>query len=81
MEGTVDLADHCNLAFSFHTLKLNGKTYPIQSRLISIVNSKGIAGQDDLGQRVSESANITAYGIETALNEGSEVHLSVWEKG
>src|SRR5580658_666012 len=75
IEGTVDLADHCTLAFSFHTLKLNGKTYPIQSRLISIENSKGIAGQDDLGQRVGVTANITAYGITTALNEGSEVQL------
>jgi len=81
MEGTVDLADHCTLAFSFHTLKLNGKTYPIQSRLISIENSKGISGQDDLGQRVGVTANITAYGITTALNEGSEIQLSVWKKG
>ena len=82
MEGTVDRAERCNLAFSFHRLKLiNGKTYAVQSRLISIVNSKGIAGQDDLGQRVGENAGITAYGITTALNEGSEVYLSVWEKG
>jgi hypothetical protein len=80
IEGTVDLADHCTLAFSFHTLKLNGKSYPIQSRLISIENSKGIAGQDDLGQRVGVTANITAYGITTALNEGSEIQLSIWEK-
>lgn len=81
MEGTVDRADQCTLVFSFHTLKLNGKTYLVQSRIISIVNSKGIAGQDDLGQRVGESADITAYGITTALNEGSEIHLSVWERG
>jgi hypothetical protein len=80
MEGTVDRAERCNLAFSFHTLKLNGKTYPIQSRLISIENSKGIAGQDDLGQRVGVTADITAYGITTALNEGSEVQLSVWAR-
>ncbi len=45
IEGTIDRAERCNLAFSFHTLTLNGKTYPIQSRLISIENSKGIAGQ------------------------------------
>lgn len=81
IEGTVDRAQGSSLSFSFHVLKLgNGKTYPIQSRLISIVNSKGIAGQDDLGQRVDENVNITAYGIATALNEGSEVHLSVWKQ-
>lgn len=80
IEGTVDRADHCTMAFSFHTLKLNGKSYPIQSRLISVVNSKGIAGQDDLGQRVDEGAAMTAYGIATALNEGAEIHLSVWKK-
>jgi hypothetical protein len=80
LEGTVDKAERCNLAFSFHTLKLNGKTYPVQSRLISVVNSKGIAGQDDLGQRVGVAADMTAYGITTALNEGSEVQLSVWTR-
>ena len=80
IEGTVDRAERCTLAFSFHTLKLNGITYPIQSRLISIVNSKGIAGQDDLGQRVGVTADMTAYGITTALNEGSEVQFSVWKK-
>jgi hypothetical protein len=81
LEGTVDRAEGPTLAFSFQRLRLfNGKTYAVQSRLISIVNSKGIAGQDDLGQRVGENAGITAYGITTALNEGSEIHLSVWEK-
>ncbi len=81
LEGTVDKAERATLVFSFHRLKLfNGKTYAVQSRLISIVNSKGIAGQDDLGQRVGENAGITAYGITTALNEGSEVFLSVWKQ-
>jgi hypothetical protein len=82
MEGTVDRADQCTLAFSFHTLELDGKTYPIQSRIISIVNSKGVEGQDDLGQRIRMgSADITAYGITTALHEGAELHLSVWKRG
>ena len=81
IEGTVDKAERSNLAFTFHRLKLfNGKTYAVQSRLIAIVNSKGIAGQDDLGQRVGENAGITAYGITTALNEGSEIYLSVWKQ-
>ena len=80
MEGTVDRAERGTLAFSFHKLTLNGKTYSVQSRLISVVNSKGIAGQDDLGQRVGVAADMTAYGITTALNEGSEVQFSVWEK-
>lgn len=80
LEGTVDRAERGTLSFSFHKLKINGKTHLVQSRIISIVNSKGVAGQDDLGQRVGENADITAYGITTALNEGSEIHLSVWEK-
>jgi hypothetical protein len=80
IEGTVDLAYKCTLTFTFHTLKLNGKAYPIQSRLIAIENSKGIAGQDDLGQRVGVTVSITAYGLTTALNEGSEVQLSIWQK-
>lgn len=81
LEGTVVKAERSNLAFSFHRLKLyNGKSYAVQSRLIAVVNSKGVAGQDDLGQRVGENAGITAYGISTALNEGSEIYLSVWKQ-
>jgi len=81
MEGTVDRAEKDVVAFSFHTLKLNGNSYPIQSQVISVVNSKGIAGQDDLGQRVRvEGDNVIAYGITTALNDGSEIRLSVWKK-
>ncbi len=81
LEGTVDRAERATLSFTFHQLRLyNGKTYAVQSRLISVVNSKGVAGQDDLGQRVGENAGIVAYGITTALNEGSEVFLSVWAK-
>jgi hypothetical protein len=81
LEGTIDRADHDVLAFSFHTLSVNGKTYPIQSRVVSLMNSKNIAGQDDLGQRIRiEGPLMIAYGVTTTLDEGAEIHLSIWEK-
>ena len=52
VEGTVDRADHDILSFSFHTISIGDKRYPIQSRLVSITSSRGNEGQDDLGQRI-----------------------------
>ena len=81
MEGTIDRAEHCVLTFSFHTLSLDGTVYPVRSRIVAIMNSKGIEGQDDLGQRIRlEENDMVAYGITTALDEGAEVRLSVWKK-
>ena len=81
MEGTIDRAEHSVLTFSFHTLNVDGTVYPVQTRLLAVMNSKGIEGQDDLGQRIRlEENNMVAYGIMTALNEGAEVRLSVWKK-
>jgi hypothetical protein len=82
LEGTVVDAEYDTLHFAFHTLKLmNGKTDPIQCRVVCIVNSKGIAGQDDLGQRIRCDGNgVIGYGIHTAVNEGAEIDLTVWKK-
>lgn len=82
LEGTVVHASYDTLVFSFHTLKLmNGKSYPIQSKVISLVNSKGIEGQDDLGHRVRyDGGEVIGYGIHTAVSEGSEIVLSIWKK-
>jgi hypothetical protein len=81
VEGGIERADRAILSFSFQTLRLGGKTFPIQSRLVSITSSKGNEGQDDLGQRVRiEGVGIIAYGVTTALDEGAEVRLSVWKK-
>ncbi|MBC9031976.1 hypothetical protein IAG41_06195 [Sphingomonas sp. JC676] len=81
VEGTVDRADHAILSFSFHTVRTGGKTYSIQSKLVSITSSKGNEGRDDLDQRVRiEGAGIIAFGTKTALNEGAEVRVSAWKK-
>lgn len=82
LEGTVVHAEYDTLDFSFHTLRfLNGKTCSIQCRVVSLVNSKGIAGQDDLGQRVRyDGSGVIGYGIHTAVNEGAEIDLTVWKK-
>lgn len=82
VEGTVDLAEKNAIAFSFHTLIPYGqaKAYRIHSRTLAYVNSKGVAGQDELGQRIRiEGNNIVAYGTTTALNDGAEVRLSIWK--
>lgn len=79
--GTIDRADHDILGFSFHTLTLRGKSYPIQSKLLSITSSKGNEGRDDLNQRIRmEGAGLIAYGTTTALDEGAEVRVSAWKK-
>jgi hypothetical protein len=81
VQGKVDRADHAILAFSFDTLRLDGKTYDVQSRIVSITSSAGNEGQDDKGQRVRiEGVGIIAYGTATALDEGAEVRLTVWKK-
>lgn len=81
VEGTVDRADHDILSFSFHTIRIGDKSYPIQSKLVSITSSRGNEGQDDLGQRIRiEGAGIIAYGVSTALDEGAEVRITAWKK-
>jgi hypothetical protein len=81
VEGIVDRADHAILGFSFHTLRLDGKTYPVQSRIVSLTSSAGNEGRDDLDNRVRiEGAGIIAYGTAVAVNEGAEVRLTIWRK-
>ena len=81
VEGNVDRADHDILSFSFHTIRIGDKSYPIQSKLVSITSSRGNEGQDDLGQRIRiEGAGIIAYGVSTALDEGAEVRITAWKK-
>jgi len=81
LDGKVDRADHSILKFSFQTLVVGGKRYPVQTQLTSIVNSKGDEGQDDLEQRIRiEGGGIIAYGTATTLDEGAEVHMSLWKK-
>ena len=81
LDGKVDRADHSILKFSFQTLVADGKSYPVQTQLTSIVNSKGDEGQDDLEQRIRiEGGGIIAYGTATTLDEGAEVHMSLWKK-
>jgi len=81
VEGTVDRADHAILSFSFNTVRVGGKAYPIQSKLVSITSSKGNEGRDDLDQRVRiEGAGIIAFGTRTALDEGAEVRVTAWKK-
>jgi hypothetical protein len=81
VEGVVDRADHAILGFSFHTLRLDGKTWPVQSRIVSITSSAGNEGRDDMDQRVRiEGAGIIAFGTATALDEGAEVRLTVWKR-
>jgi hypothetical protein len=45
------------------------------------VSSKGVAGQDDLGQRVRVAGDIIAYGTTTAIDEGAEIDMVAWDKG
>lgn len=80
LEGTVDRADRSFLDFSFHTLRFEGRTYRLQSVVTSLVNSKGNAGQDDLGQRVRfVGGGLIAYGTTTAVDEGAEIRFVAWE--
>ena len=78
--GTVDQADHAVIRFSFNTLNFEGETYQLESVITSIVNSKGNAGQDDLGQRIRMDGGVVAYGTMTAINEGAEIRFVAWEK-
>jgi hypothetical protein len=81
LQGRVDRADHSILKFSFQTLRVEGNSYPVQSQLTSIVNSKGDEGKDDLDQRIRiDGGGIIAYGTATSLDEGAEVHMSIWTK-
>jgi len=81
VEGKIERADHDILNFSFDTVRAEGKTYPIQSRLVSITSSKGNEGRDDLDQRIRiEGAGIIAYGVNSALDEGAEVRVTAWKK-
>jgi len=80
-EGRILRADHAILNFSFDTVRLNGKSYPVQSRILSITNAKGNEGRDDLDQRVRiEGVGIIAFGVSSALDEGAEVRLTAWKR-
>jgi len=81
VEGKVIRADHAILNFSFDTLYFNGKTYPMQSRLVSVTSSKGNDGMDDLDQRLRiEGVGIITYGTKTAIDEGAEIRITAWKK-
>lgn len=81
LNGRIDRADHSIMHFSILSLTVSGKTFPVQSRLISIVNSKGDEGKDDLDQRIRiEGGGIIAYGTASSLDEGSEINMSLWQK-
>ena len=82
LEGTVDMAEKAVLRFSFHTLTFEGRTYRIHDYLMSITNSKGKLGRDDLGQRIridGDGGGFIAYGDMTAVDEGAEIKFSAWE--
>ena len=81
VEGTVIRADHAILNFAFDTVHHNGKSYPMQSRLVSITSSKGNEGRDDLDQRLRiEGVGIITYGVTTAIDEGAEVRITAFRK-
>ena len=81
VEGRIERADHPILGFTFHTLRLNGQTWPVQSRIVSVTSSKGNEGRDDLDQRIRiEGVGIIAFGQTTALDEGAEVRMTLWRK-
>lgn len=81
VEGTIERADRSFLNFKFHSVEFDGKTYPFDSDLTAVVSSKGIAGQDDLGQRIRlAGGGVIAYGTTTAINEGAEIHFVAWEE-
>jgi hypothetical protein len=81
VQGKVERADHDILAFSFDKVIADGKTFPIQSKLVSVTSSKGNEGRDDLDQRIRiEGAGLIAFGIDSALDEGTEVRISAWKK-
>jgi hypothetical protein len=81
IKGRIDRADHSILQFSIQSVTVDGKTYPVQSKLVSIVNSKGVEGKDDLDQRIRiDGGGIIAYGTASALDEGAEVNMSIWKK-
>lgn len=81
IKGRIDRADHSILQFSIQSVTVDGKTYPVQSKLVSIVNSKGVEGKDDLDQRIRiDGGGIIAYGTASSLDEGAEVNMSIWKK-
>jgi hypothetical protein len=81
IKGRIDRADHSILQFSIQSVTVGGTTYPVQSRLISIVNSKGVEGKDDMDQRIRiDGGGIIAYGTASTLDEGAEVNMSIWKK-
>jgi hypothetical protein len=81
VDGTVRRSDRAFINFSFHTLEFEGKRYPIESEITSVVSSKGNLGHDELGQRIRVAGGgIVAYGTTTAIDEGAEVRFVAWEK-
>lgn len=81
VEGKVIRADHAILNFSFDTLRHEGKTYQMQSRIVSVTSSHGNDGMDDLDQRLRiEGVGIITYGTKTAIDEGAEIRITAWQK-
>lgn len=83
LTGSVELAEKSVLRFSFHSLTFEGKTYAIQDYLMSVTNSKGFEGRDDLDQRIridGDGGGLIAYGRTTALDEGAEIKFVGWAK-
>lgn len=81
VEGTIARADHGILRFSFQRLKFKDYSYEIVSEVTGVTSSKGVAGQDDLGQRIRmDGGGIIAYGTTTAIDEGAEIRFVAWDK-
>jgi hypothetical protein len=84
MDGTISRADHSMLDFTFNRLRFGGKTYVVRSKLMSVTSSNGNEGQDDLGQRIrvegAAGTGLIAYGTTTALDEGTELRLTIWQE-
>jgi hypothetical protein len=81
VEGKITRADNSILNFSFDTIHIDGKTFPIQSRIVSVTSSKGNEGRDDLDNRVRiEGVGSIAFGTASAIDEGAEIRITAWKK-
>lgn len=81
VEGRILRADHSILNFAFDTLRIDGKSFPIESRIVSITSSKGNEGRDDLDNRIRiEGVGSIAFGTASAIDEGAEVRITAWKK-
>lgn len=81
IEGKITRADNSILNFEFHTIRIDGKTFPIQSRIVSVTSSKGNEGRDDLDNRIRiEGVGSIAFGTASAIDEGAEVRITAWKR-